>query len=343
MAHRLSVSRPDVPFSPTDASAPPRYRLPPSVRRARLRRGLLPARVGERADQLLRRPAASGWPPWAGGPTAPRPGRRPGSAGPPHSRPSPRATRSIAPGAQPRFRTRSAVLSAAPGSTKNSIRRSGVQVTGPSVTFIRSIRASARQPADSGTSSASKVRPVGSRIEALGRFDHSRARRDGAARRLRRPVGTGRVRPGCRRSRDGRRSSAPAVHRLQPGAGEHVPVPLLRVPHRAVQQLIAPLPGNLAVNLPGNLAGELPGELSGARGSAGLFGSDGLFHATHNCRYHHGLRGARRRGRGASILHTGRMDACAGARGKGWSGKGVATLGGPTTYGQPRREPGRVS
>ncbi len=68
----------------------------------------------------------------------------------------------------------SGTFTEAPGSTKNSIRWSGVSVTGPRVRCIRSRRASARNPAVSGTSSASKVRPVGSRIDASGRLPHTR-------------------------------------------------------------------------------------------------------------------------------------------------------------------------
>lgn len=54
------------------------------------------------------------------------------------------------------------------------MRRYGVRVTGPGVSPIRSIRASASRPAVSGTEIASKARPVGSRTEAPGCFCHIR-------------------------------------------------------------------------------------------------------------------------------------------------------------------------
>lgn len=167
--------------------------------------------------------------------------------------------------------------------------RPGVRITGPSVTFSRSILASARNPAVSGTSSASKARPVGSRTEACGRSVHI-ARTETAL-----PVASAAqsepaaCAPGAAQSGRPHEHRSPLPMRLQPGAGEHVPAPLPRVPQRAVQQQRAPLPGDRC-------------------GVHDVHDSDGLFHAQHNSRRHPGLRarnGAPRRRAPAYGAHRG--------------------------------------
>ncbi|CAD5960408.1 protein of unknown function [Streptomyces sp. KY75] len=122
------------------------------------------------------------------------------------------------------------------------------------------------------------------RVEgAAGRQEHRGARllgphapgRRPAAGRLARPVGPVRVGAGQRAGRRAAGAALPALHRLQPGAGEHVPVALFRVPHRGVEQVLAPL----------------------LRDLCGFRDSDGLFHAQLNSQPHSGLRARATRSR----------------------------------------------
>ena len=284
--------------------------------RSRVRRS--PSRaagVRERGDQLLRvrqppirrrRPA---------GPLhrAARPNRVGGAAtySPSPSAPGPSAT-APSPAAAPGRGT----FAAAPGSTKNSIRRSGVSVTGPSVSSMRSIRARARNPA--------RLRHV-ERVERPARRQQDRGRRlllphpprDAS----RCPVacvaqsGAPGARPGAAQPASPQEQRCAPVGGLQPGAGEHVPVPLLGVAHGGLQQ-----------RFPALLAGS--GRLRCLRWS--------LPRAT-QLPSSPGLRRARARGRSIDPA-SGAHGCTAGARGRNRRPERVATVGpGDRRYpGNPR-------
>ncbi|EGJ76600.1 putative bifunctional DNA primase/polymerase [Streptomyces sp. Tu6071] len=138
-----------------------------------------------------------------------------------------------------------------------------------------------------------------------------------AAGRLRRPVLVRRVRPGGRAVARAARAALHALGRLQPDAGDDVPVPVLGVPHRGIgQRLTALLRGDLAC--------------SGH--------TEGLFHAQHNSRRVPGLRGgsdpARRAARG-----EGHRPGVRGARGHRRGRAGAAGAGGGYPGGSGFPEP----